>query len=368
MRLVLAVVACSGPAAAGPEGDLVKRWEQTARVSIKDKSIRVADAIEKICRKTGQDQLRISAKAGQRIALELENATFFEAVDAVAERAGLALKTPGRWSDAGHFSLVARPEGMKRIPPVHSGPARLALFGIYAERNAARRFEPDASEPDTTPRKLWLELHCLFEKGLDGVVLGSVELDTVTDDADQSLVDKRTVAAGDDGEARVDLKAGGPGSLMIRELRGRAIVLIPRKVAELKLTPRARNRAKTLGKAKFTMVQCLRKGSKNQPELVVALKGVPCPELGGKSDWGRVDVVTASLWRSRRAEVAIYLYTGSGKEIGTAGSRTDSGLGDAPVVYTFQLDDYPARIVVRSITEVVRREIPFHFSDLPIPR
>jgi hypothetical protein len=39
-----------------------------------------------------------------------------------------------------------------------------------------------------------------------------------------------------------------------------------------------------------------------------------------------------------------------------------------PPEYSFGLEDHPHRIVVRAITEVVRKEIHFRFDDLPVPR
>jgi hypothetical protein len=362
------VILLALPVAAGPEGDLLSRWEKTSRFTLKAKGIRVEEAIERICKETGQE-VRVDAKKDQRIELELLDATFLEAVDAVAERAGLALQGPGRWEEGG-LRLVARPDGMKRVAPVHSGPVRLALLGIYAERNAAWRFEPDASEADGAPRKLWAELGHHIEKGLDEVILHSVELDAAVDDADQSLIERRTFPAEPDEAVRIELKAGAAVSLKVREMRGRAVFMVPREITELKFAPGGKNVSKSLGKANFTLVRLARKGEGNQPELTVTLEGTPCADLTGEPDsnYGRVEVVTGSSWWRRRPEVAILVYDKSGNEIGSRRSDVHNRYDGTPPEYVFGLEDHPHRIVVRAITEVVRKEVAFRFDDLPIPR
>jgi hypothetical protein len=101
--------------------------------------------------------------------------------------------------------------------------------------------------------------------------------------------------------------------------------------------------------------------------MAVLLEGSPCAELGGnEGSWRRVLVMT-DRWSSRGEApvVGIYLYDRSDNPIGASFS---SSLGSDDDENRFTLDDIPARIEVRAVTKVQKREIQFRFADLPIPR
>ena len=130
----------------------LKRWKAPQRVTIKAKKISVADAIARLTKRTGTAIRVDEDKQGYKITLNLEKATFFEALDEIAQRAGLALTVSTR--SGAYLSLVKRPEGMKRVPPVLRGPLRIDLLGVYSSRFGARRFSPNASAEREKPQAL----------------------------------------------------------------------------------------------------------------------------------------------------------------------------------------------------------------------
>ena len=367
--VALAVIACAAVA-----GDnLAERWDKVKRVTIKAKGITVAAAAKRISKATGYT-VNVSGKRDYRMDLELVHATFFQALDDVALRAGLALQvSQGRFSARQAsmvVGLVERDKEMRHVSAVNVGPLRLAVLGVYASRSAARRFSPLASKPDDTPQKLWLEMRAMMEPRFDGAHLMAAHLEFAQDDASRSLVGKTTKF---DGLAfndtfRLELKPAGRGSLKIAELRGKLDVVLPTKIVELKYGPGSRKSTKTLGGAKFTFHRLKRKGEDGRPELVVSLKGTVCDELGG-DEWD-IEVAT-DRWSGYRADpgdVAIYLYDRDGNEIGTRGTRRIRDMLEGKSGTRFNLDAVPARILVRATTEVKRKEITFRFTDLPIPR
>jgi hypothetical protein len=372
------------PAAARAGDDLLKRWDDPPRVTLKAAKIRVDEAVEKIRKATGCEVV-VGANAEQAIELDLKEATFFQAIEEVAQRAGLIVTgVPGERADdadpigqaiaertGGSLKLERMPEDMKRIPPVLSGPVRISLLGVYAQRSASRLFSPEASKPDDTPRQLWIEMRVLVEHGLGGAVLKEIRVESAPDDSDRNLAGSKSVAEGaaPGRTARIELEAAGSSALMIRNLNGRATFLVPQETAELRFTAASRNVTKKLGDAKFTFKRLDRKGEDGKPEIAVLLEGNPCAELGGDAgSWQRVTVMT-DRWRSSLAAapvVGIYLYDRSDNPIGTSGSF--SSYADDDRESRFTLDDVPARIEVRAVTKVQKREIPFRFAELPIPR
>lgn len=364
-------------AAARADDDLLKRWDSPPRVTLKAAKIRVNDAVERIRKDTGQDVV-VGANGDQAIALDLHDATFFQAIEEVAQRAGLILVgEPGKKREDGSAESSLRldrmPEEMKRVPPVLSGPAHVSLLGVFAQRSASRLFSPEGSAADDTPRQLWVEMRVTVESGLESVLLKELRIDNAKDDADKSLAGSKSVATspGLNRTLRVELEPAGSGALMIPALSGRAVFLVPEEITEVRFTAASRNATKKLGEAKFVFKRLERKGEDGKPELVVSLEGTPCPELGGEEDsaWRRVRIMTDKWGFSRDEEpvVGIYLYDRSDHPIGSSGSSFGDWSADDKEA-KFTLDEVPARIEVRAITKVQKREIPFRFAELPIPR
>ena len=165
-------------------------------------------------------------------------------------RAGLALKWDRSWIEGDYknvLRLVAQPDGMKRVAPVHDGPARLALVGIYAEKSAGRLFSPQGNAPDDKPSKLWVEMHCAFDDGFENVFVKEVVVDSATDDADRSVLgDKAKVDRPRlRDNFRIDLKAPDRGSLKVQDLRGRLVLYVPAQTLEFKYTGGSRKSVKT---------------------------------------------------------------------------------------------------------------------------
>jgi hypothetical protein len=266
--------------------------------------------------------------------------------------------------------LERMPEEMKRLPAVVSGPARISLLGVFAQRSASRLFSPEASEADDTPRQLWVEMRVLVEHGLESVVLKELRIESAPDDSDKNLAGKKSVAseAGLGKNVRIELEPAGTSALSIRALSGRAVFLVPEEIVELRFTAASKNATKKLGDAKFTFRRLDRKGEDGKPEMAVLLEGAPCAELGGdENSWRRVAVMTNRFASYRDApEVGIYLYDKSDKPIGA--STNYSSLGGDDRESRFTLDEIPARIEVRAVTKVQKREVQFRFADLPIPR
>lgn len=378
----VAIVASLVVATAGAGDDAIKRWDGPPRVTLKAAKIRVDEAVEKIRKATGQE-VAVGANAEQAIELDLKEATFFQAIEEVAQRAGLVVTgAPGGKAEETDLlgrAVAARTslrldrmaEEMKRMAPVVSGPVRISLLGVYAQRNASRLFSPEASATDDTPRQLWIEMRVLVEHGLENVVLKELRVESAPDDSDKNLAGAKSVAADAavGRNVRIELEPAGSSALMIRSLSGRAVFLVPEETGELRFTAASRNVTKKLGDAKFTFKRLDRKGEDGKPEMAVLLEGTPCAELGGDANsWRRVTVMTDG-WRSSLGEapvVGIYLYDRSDKPIGTTGSF--SSILDDDRESRFTLDDVPARIEVRAVTKVQKREVLFRFAELPIPR
>lgn len=341
----------------------LKRWKSPQRVTIKARKISVADAIAKLTKRTGTAVRVDEDKQDTKITLSLEKATFFEALDEIAQRAGLALTV--RTSSRAYLSLVKRPEGMKRIPPVLRGPLRIDVLGVYSSRFGTRRFSPNASAARERPRALWVEMRCMAEPGMEGLFLDRIELIEVTDDSDRSLIDTREFETLYINRAiRLNLRADGRGSLKINTLRGKLVAYIPGKIEEIKFTGGARNISRKLGTATLK-VHRIEKTRYQRAEMTVTLTGNPCPAIRGKPSLR----LMTSRYGSTQATpdpsvVGIYAFDRRGE---TIGGSISTFLGRDSVT-TVRLDKMPSRIVVKAITRAERIEVPFRFTDLPIPR
>jgi len=374
--VLVALLSLSLSATGGGTEDLVRRWDNPPRVTIKEGKIRVDEAVDRIRKATGQ-QVVVGANGSQAITLDLKDATFFGALEEVAQRSGLVLVgVPGAGGDeddaAGSLRLERMPEEMKRLPPVVSGPVRISVVGVYAQRNASRLFSPEASEADDKPRHLWIGMRVLVEGGLDGVVVRELRIEHAPDDSDRNLAGATSTAKGPAlGEnLRIDLEAAASSALLVRALSGSAVFLVPEETTVLKFTQASRNLTKKLGNAKFTFKRLDRKGEDGKPEMAVLLEGNPCPESGAEdtSSWGSVRIMTNrwSFSRGERPLVGIYLYSRTDQPIGASSSAFGFSADDRECRFT--LDEVPARIEVRAVTKVQKREIPFRFAELPIPR
>ncbi|MHC4338889.1 MAG: hypothetical protein ACYSX0_01565 [Planctomycetota bacterium] len=366
---VLVWILLAVPAHGGDDLDIARRWQQLRRVTVVDKKITVDQAVARICKRTGH-RVVVDAKQDYEIALRLENVTFFEALDTVAQRSGMVLW--GMPQARGGLRLSERPEGMRWVPPVHKGPVRIALLGIYSSRNASRRFTPGTAKGSTATDSLWIELNCLVEEGLGGVHLTKFELERAMDESERSLLGTTSTL----GNLRVnrtlrfDLKAKS-SSLKLVELRGRATLHVPAEVTELRFSRGARRAKRELGPATFTLIRITKSGRKDVPELVVRLEGDTCPrvEMDASSRLTRV-YVSSTLYPGSMPppnRVAIYLEDRKGKVIkGRITTLFDAE--DGAGAQTFTLSDLPSKVIVRAITRTVREEVPFRFRDIPIPR
>ncbi len=155
------------------------------------------------------------------------------------------------------------------------------------------------------------------------------------------------------------------GSLKVQDLRGRLVLYLPMETLEFKYTGGSRKSTKKAGDARFIFHKISRKGGDDgRPLLEVDLDGHPCKELANYG-YREMSVMTDSYSSRQNVPVGIYLYDRVGEGIGTRGRSYSSG-SRTSVKYT--LDSYPHRILVRVVTRVAKKEIPFRFTDLPIPR
>jgi len=79
---------------------------------------------------------------------------------------------------------------------------------------------------------------------------------------------------------------------------------------------------------------------------------------------------TRSSWRFTAGieDISILLYNDKGKPVGARG-RTSMNLNEKEARWTYKLEVMkpPHRIVMRAVTAVAVREVPFSFSDIPLP-
>ena len=365
--LVLLLLLFARPGAAQDKA-ILKRWKAPPRITIKAKKISVAEAVKKLAKRTGTVVTVDETKRDYKIALNLDKVTFFAALDEIAKRAGLALSVSSRSGSRVAWTLVKRPEGMKRIPPVLHGPLRIDVLGVYSSRFGTRRFSPNATAAREKPQALWVELRCMVEPGLEGLFLSHLELIHVTDDGDRSLIDVREFTRLYLNRAiTLNLKAVGRGSLKIQTLRGKLVAYVPGKVEEVKFSGGARNSTRKLGEATFK-VHKFEKTKYKRVNLQVTLTGKPCPAVRGKADLR----LMTSRYRSSSVSptdplvVGIYAFDRQGMPIGGSVSRIFSMLTKGGTIV--RLDKMPSKIVVKAVTQAERIEVPFRFRDLPIPR
>jgi hypothetical protein len=74
----------------------------------------------------------------------------------------------------------------------------------------------------------------------------------------------------------------------------------------------------------------------------------------------------ASIFSPRLADVRLHLRDAQGQTVTSSGS---SGSGDGKTMaHEYELSGRPAKITVRAAAKIEKREIPFRFADVPLPR
>jgi len=127
---ILAFVACAAHAA--PD-DSAKRWGKPKRVTFAHKQVALSAVLKDLKTQFGETVALQELKGDRLVDLEAKKVTYYEALDQLAEKNGLAVLLDKR----NNLALTAHFKGMAVPPVVHLGPTRLSVRS--RRRSSARR-------------------------------------------------------------------------------------------------------------------------------------------------------------------------------------------------------------------------------------
>jgi hypothetical protein len=151
------------------------------------------------------------------------------------------------------------------------------------------------------------------------------------------------------------------GARTLRKVEGTASIVLPLERGKVEFAPTEAGQTKPLGGARVKLQQVDAK----EKSVSFSLKGRPCP--GIKSD---IDMDVASeVWHgsSGANAVRVVAYDAEGTEIprGSGTHMSSDWLGRR--TWTIEFEAVPSRIVLEALVRGEQREIPFSFTDIPLP-
>ena len=384
----LAIVAFAAAAApAGDPPDLVQRFDRPPAVTASFKNEPVEKALAELGRQAGCRVFPVEGGRGKgaTVTLEVKDLSYWAAVDLVAEKAGLVLTgsafedPPGesmRFGSMDGLKLVKAEKGLLRAAPSYGGPARAALVSVVAERSGkiVNRFSSEAEQAEA--EKATLRVGLKFA-ALDGFELAEgvlLRVDAAVDEKGKKLAPVEgggsgygMTVNGISGERWVVFDGAGGYGERLAEFAGALEVLLPRgeetvemDLAALPATAKIGGTTLTVKEVGDGTMKIEAKGSLFPPAKGADAKSPDLKVLAGEK--GEEE----TFFRPRLADVRLLLRDAEGKVVTSSGW---GGGGDGETItFEYQLSGRPAKITVRATAKVEKREIPFRFAGIPLPR
>jgi len=309
------------------------------------------------------------SKVSGDLAFAAKDATLFEALDQLA--AALGLYVTGTPAPGGTHGLALARSDIPLGPAIvaHLGPSRLSVESVSAL--AVRPCAPDPKpstlaetlghdSPDAAPRpRLRIQLRWIVEPGFEDVSLRGLTLGQIEDEKGAPIDGKADahlpVAA--NRLFALDFAGPPPKAKAIRKLEGVARVSIPVERGEISFAAGDVGATRHLGLASITLQEI-------DGETV-------CFEMA-RTPAGTVEedapVIVAGRVQGMQNEPPVLAVTAY-DEKGAVLDAVAQGYADVNDRYTYKLvcERPPARLVFQAITKLVTREMPFSFSDIPLP-
>ncbi|MCK6478698.1 MAG: hypothetical protein HUU06_14255 [Planctomycetaceae bacterium] len=380
LPLLPLLLLASAAALAGEGGGagLLERFDRPPAVSANFQEMPAGKAVAELCRQAGCPAIGVDGK-GKRITLELKEVPFWEAVDRVAAAGGLALsglRFEKKGGPGGEFLVMdplrLSPPGKDLLPstPCSAGTVRVSLVAVVLERSskAVSRFSAEAEAAEPGKEVLRVGLRFVPLAGLDLAEAGSLRVDAAVDEKGRAF---RTSGdgmssfgsdAGIAGDRWAVFDASGGTGERLAEFAGALEVLLPaaEETAELDLTTLPATAR--IGGTTFTVLEV---GDASMKVTVAgALLGgsdasPPGPQVVTGEEGG------GGMFGPKPDALRVLLRDAAGKVL--TSSSWGGGGGDV-MTYDFDLSGRPVKATVSARTKVEKRDVPFRFKDVPLPR
>lgn len=378
--LVAAVAACT--AAAGADEALVERWDKPRVESFALRGAPPKDVLADISARYG---VAVRAAPMDLPAMDFEAAdvTFFEALDRLASAHGLLVTG---WPVGERPLALGRPgRRLPAMPVAHIGPSRLAVqsvsllaathwtivepkveIGAEDVTSAFSRYTRDWMADLAEAPRMRVGFQWMTEPGFEQVALVGWDIRRAEDDTGAGIA--VTVPPGLPLAANhsfsVDFEAPRRSARSIARLEGRMRVALPLREGEVEFKADEARRTKPLGDARVKLEDVDAEGA----VVRLSIEGAPCGPLKPcMAELRRHDVRVGSRAGGAPLSVTVIAYDADGAEVAGSLMRTWSDVNFPSVTYWIDLERAPARIVLRSTTTALVRELPFSFTKIPLP-
>lgn len=362
---------------AGGDEAAVKRWDEPQR-----ESFALTDAPpERIAAELrGRYGVPFEADVSGLPPLDFEatGVTFFEAIDRLASARNLVVAGWPQGVGENRLRLVRVSRSLPSTPVAYVGPTRLSVQRISALNEAD--WTPDEDKRD------WKE----FVAGLPPEVRSALGRDEprlrITFDwtAEPGCEEAALVAwevHGAEAGGAIDMQ--GPPKLPLQandsfavdfavpsrkvrhiaKLEGRIRVALPLRDDQVEFRAAEQGQSKVLGRAKAKLEDI----DESRKIVRFTIDGAPCDSLDARNSSRAIRVGSKGAADGRAPLLTVFAYGAGGAEIAGTFKRTWSDVGSPLKTYWIELDEAPARIVLRATVAVAFREAPFAFKDIPLP-
>ena len=377
-HLLVALLLASTAAAAGDPPTLLERFDRPPLVSASLKKLPAGMALHLLSTQAGCPAIGAD-RGGKPVTLELKEVPFWEAVDRVAAEAGMVLTgsqfQEGDGTDGGFGVMdplrVSLPEeGLLAAAPCNGGPVRVALVAVVLERSskAVARFSREAETQEPARELLRVGLKFAPVAGRERAEAGALRVDAAVDEKGRTYGSVDTgmssgSGSGIGGERWAAFDASGGTGERLVDLSGALEVLLPAAEESVDLDLATLPATAKIGGATFTVVEA------GEASMKVTLSGSLLSVEGGSPP--NPQVLTgegkgaSSLFGPKPDGLRILLRDAAGKVVT---SESWGGGGGDVMVYDFDLSGRPVKATVSGRTKVEKREVPFRFKDIPLPR
>jgi len=352
---------------AGADEDLLQRWDHPKRETFEMKGVPPERVAEEIRKRFGT-AFKLDATNVERTDFVAKDVTFLEALDGFAAAQGLFLvgvPAPEETREC-HEALalvrVDRPLGA--TPVAYVGPSRLSVQGLAARTTWVFTAEGPRIGPSPmlaawsdleNEEHLCVVFKWIVEPGLEDALLVRLKV-AAQDDTGRDLralpryiFDPPHLICGElplraNGYFHVNLPAPRAEARALRRLSGSMEVALPVERSEIAFDPRNVGDTKSLGGCQVKLVE----GDGTITRF--AFEGIPCKEIRQSDPVDQIEILG---------------FGADGRAVEY--SRCGGTVGDGRATWWNAWDQPPSRIVLRAITKVVLREVPFAFDDVPLP-
>jgi len=367
-------------AVAGADEELVERWDKPHVESFAMKDATPQDVLKEIRTRfdVPVEYLELDLP---HMDFEAKDVTFFEAIDRLASSQDLLVAGWPLGRQKNRLLLVRTTRPLPATPVAHVGPTRLSVQRICAI-NVTEWIPEDPRQQamDETIDKLipgmraylhpdeprlrmtfcWIAQPGCEQAALVGWEVRHAESDTGAA-IDVTAPPELPLRA--NGTFSVDFAAVPRRVRSIAKLEGRIRVVLPLREGEVEFLATEQGRTKALGEASVRLDDV----DDLQAVVRFTVNGAPCKPLNVRNSESAVRVGSTTDTEGSAPFLTVLAYREDGREIAGSLRRTWSDVGSPRKTFWIDLDEAPARLLLRTTTGVVEREMPFAFKDIPLP-